>query len=510
MRKVIAIRETRIGQFSRARLDKIVTSVIAKMQSDELRALHHRVLRKKLEEQIPEIQLYLANFRQSEQENRSRIFECIHSLLSTFNGKKDASERLYLILRQYGWAKDFCEKYTHNIPDDIPEKKLSARVKVVGMGIAGSLAVSGLAKHGIEVVGYEKRKYGESKGILDGGVGMRYQNASWTGYDVSEKLLDAGAFLEMKRCRQKLNKGDGSVEATDRVQIIIGDAIRVALESAKKYSAKIHFDETHTLKEYLSSNPDIVALFCGANTARIFDLEEKMGVEVWKKLFSDCIMWLQIRPTKKDVFLFLGGEIGAEKFNFFVKSVREGTTDLDRIRLNLEKSIASNSENKPKLEQQLSKLCEITTQVRKGSRFEYIFSTAPNNQHNRDKRKRVGGDLLLEGKYSVEVKMAANSVVSSPGARTIVVTGGDATVPPNPLSAYGATLACYFAEMLVNLSVSVGHLNMMAETNEGDIAKLKRQLVERYDSHGRAENYIQFIQTLISNLYSLPKDLAKN
>lgn len=72
----------------------------------------------------------------------------------------------------------------------IPEKKLDKiRVKIVGMGVAGSMALSGLAKAGAKsVVGYEKR---ERSGLKR--VGSRYQNASWL-YCVAKNLLDKEAY----------------------------------------------------------------------------------------------------------------------------------------------------------------------------------------------------------------------------------------------------------------------------------------------------------------------------
>ena len=104
--------------------------------------------------------------------------------------------------------------------------------------------------------------------------------------------------------------------------------------------------------------------------------------------------------------------------------------------------------------------------------------------------------------------------------------GGDACVPPNPMAAYGATLACEFAEMVVELAVSHGHCNSIlselenvkssaVDTDTDDrqnvckewkvkVKELKILFTQYYDARGRAENYFQWMQTLICNLYSLP------
>ena len=100
----------------------------------------------------------------------------------------------------------------------------------------------------------------------------------------------------------------------------------------------------------------------------------------------------------------------------------------------------------------------------------------------------------------------------------MIVTGGDACVQPNPMAAYGATLACEFAGMLVQLAVAHGHLNAIidglkiADVGEdrcnpewsASLEELKGLFNEFYDARGRSENYFQWMQTLLCNLYSLP------
>jgi 2-polyprenyl-6-methoxyphenol hydroxylase-like FAD-dependent oxidoreductase len=93
---------------------------------------------------------------------------------------------------------------------------------------------------------------------------------------------------------------------------------------------------------------------------------------------------------------------------------------------------------------------------------------------------------------------------------------GDACVPPNPLAAYGATLACEAAGSLVQLAVGIGHVNSILADMKAmkehvhdekwleQVAELKALLVLFYEARSRSENYFQWVQTLICNLYSLP------
>jgi hypothetical protein len=98
----------------------------------------------------------------------------------------------------------------------------------------------------------------------------------------------------------------------------------------------------------------------------------------------------------------------------------------------------------------------------------------------------------------------------------LVVLGGDACVPPNPLAAYGATLACEAAASLVLLATGTGHVNSILQSvatiNDIDqlvqwtkeIEELKTLLGVYYEAKARSETYFQFVQTLICNMYSLP------
>jgi 2-polyprenyl-6-methoxyphenol hydroxylase-like FAD-dependent oxidoreductase len=165
----------------------------------------------------------------------------------------------------------------------------------------------------------------------------------------------------------------------------------------------------------------------------------------------------------------------------------------------------------------------------KPERFDYIFTNAPDNSHNQQKRLEAGMDnsVVMDGGYTVEIKIARYATVTknkSPKAAALlnrfsagmVLTGGDACVPPNPMAAYGATLACEAADMLVQLSVGQGHLNaILIELNHygkeewvEKVKTLKDMLAEYYEARNAAETYFQFVQTLICNLYSLPPQIT--
>jgi hypothetical protein len=179
-----------------------------------------------------------------------------------------------------------------------------------------------------------------------------------------------------------------------------------------------------------------------------------------------------------------------------------------------------------KFEAQLKQLDSVQADVEEdrtpGGRFDYIFTNAPTNPHNLAKRDEAGkdGSIVLEGGYRVEVKIASNSKFTSKEVldkfnTSLAVWGGDAAVLPNPQAAYGATLACESADMLVQLAVGYGHLNAILEDMEKmkafvdedwvqEVKQLKSLLSDYYNARGRSENYFQFVQTLICNLYSLP------
>ena len=180
------------------RLNEIVHTLKVALRNPELRCLSQRAVQAKIWHMEPMVASYLSDLRCREESIRREIFTNISSLVyqfhehtldatlaragilsdhrlngaSTLDAPKaldlfclDAKERLYLILKQYDWLKLFFSLFPNHFyensfsfVDRIPSKKLPVKVKVIGLGIAGSLAVSGLARARIEsVVGYEKR-----------------------------------------------------------------------------------------------------------------------------------------------------------------------------------------------------------------------------------------------------------------------------------------------------------------------------------------------------------------
>lgn len=179
---------------------------------------------------------------------------------------------------------------------------------------------------------------------------------------------------------------------------------------------------------------------------------------------------------------------------------------------------------KSKFEGQMAQLDAVKKFMNEtdSGRFDYIFTNAPSNEHNARKREEANADgtVVLEGGYVVDVKFASNAMVNksqdllSKFATDLIVMGGDACVPPNPQAAYGATLACESAQMVVQLAVSYGHLNsIIQDLNDFDqmsdfkeqVQELKDLFAAYYAAKSRSENYFQWVQTLICNIYSLPK-----
>jgi hypothetical protein len=411
-------------------------------------------------------------------------------------------------------------------------------VKVVGLGIGGSMAVSGLAKVGItSTIGYEKRNESGARS-----VGSRYQNASWRAYDVAKEMLDQEAYEQLIEYRQRINvtydDGSTKVMTSDRVQIILGSAIEGAQGSAKRYGAKLVFGAS--LEDYYDTDAakeepaDIVALFAGALTSKIFPgLEEEMEIHTWPGISSPCDMWLRIKPSEaKDFYCARDGEVGAENWHYTIESARDTVEDVVRVQHSLDgqyawslKKLTTDEEKeelKIKYEKQKVQLASVLKYMEEteGGRFDYIFTNAPKNEHNAKKRDVAGADgtIVLEGGYTVDVGFATNSSAKSKEfadkfASELVVMGGDACVPPNPQAAYGATLACESAYMVVQLAVAYGHLNsIMQDFEEFDdypewkesVTELKDLFAQYYDAKSRSENYFQWVQTLICNLYSLP------
>ena len=572
---------------TKEQMDHVVDAVKHALSDPALRALSQRAIQAKIWHTQTVVSAVLQDLRNAEELVRSAIFKLTSKLVYSFNehsvdatlqragilpasdasptdmGTKclDTKERLYLILKEYGWLQDFFRRYpihfyenSFQFVDRIPTKDLPAKVKVIGLGIGGSMAVSGLAKHGIYVEGYEKRpEFGPSS------VTSRYQNASWRAYDTAAGMVNEEAFDLLIQNRQRIHvqqpDGSVSIHESDRVQIILGAAIGAALKSAREYGANLTLEcstDDYCVKESSGERDtdnkfDIVALFCGAHTASSFpgilDGDDKLWE--WPELDSSCKMWLRVQVSDKvDAYCTRGGEIGAEKWHYTIESARNDLQDLERVAWNQESQYKYNLRklqsgvdigmNEEQLLSQYdtehSRLQSVIDRVKNqqlndctavGCRFDYIFTNAPANDHNRAKRDSVEDAIVLEGAYTVEIKMATNCTINSGETMRklgadLVVLGGDACVPPNPLAAYGATLACEAAASLVLLAIGTGHLNAILESIatmaddehsvewKDQIDGLKSLLGIYYEAKARSETYFQFVQTLICNLYSLP------
>ena len=595
-------------------LDVVVNAIKETLRDPSIRKLNQRAVQAKVWHLQPSLAAVLTDLRTEEDRIRSAILRLSSKLVYAFHDHTidatlaragilqddrvhagssldqqrqesfdlfclDSKERLYMTLQRYGWLEDFFRLNPQHFYENsfqfvnrIPDKKLKCRVSVVGLGIGGSMAVSGLAKAGIEtVVGYEKR---DETGTRS--VSSRYQNASWRAYDIAERLLNEESYNHLIQYRQRFNvrldDGTTKIVTSDRVQIILGSAITAAQASAKSYGATLNFGaqtedfynsttsaaETTSEKESGQDKADIVALFAGAHTTEIFPgLKEEASVFEWPELSSQCKMWLRIKESdKEDSFCQRGGEVGAEHWHYTIESARDTIEDVERVMNSLTnqyqrriKKLSNGSDPTDddddekmteerlavdkKYAQQKGQLESVLTAMKenKGKRFDYIFTNAPINEHNLAKRDKAGADgtIVLDGEYTVEPKMAPNAVVNGSteiGKKLmdsfnteLVVMGGDACVPPNPQAAYGATLACEAADMLVRLAISHGHLNSIVHGLESvsteqqqlldvslleDIQQLKDLYAKYFDARSCAENYFQFVQTLICNLYSLP------
>jgi hypothetical protein len=565
--------------FSKEELDEVVAGLKKALSDDKMRELNQRSVQSKVWHLIPKVSQMMSKLRSDEEVVRQKALAVASKLVYRFHEHTldttlaragllpdkrihagssldktesfdlfclDAKERLYLIMKNYGWLEHFFRLYplhfyenSFQFVDRIPKKKLKVKVNVLGLGIGGSMAVSGLAKAGIEnVVGYEKRnESGKSR------VGSRYQNASWRAYDVAGKLLDEEAYNDLIQYRQQFNvqydDGTTGVITSDRVQIILGHAIETALGSAKRYGATLKYGVKDVLSE-IGEN-DLTLLMTGAHTSEIFpELKEEMDIFSWPDIVSECKMWLRIKASEcKDYYCTRGGESVAEKWHYTIESARNTVDDIVRVRdcrvsqheralRNFEGTGEEKEAVIKEYEAQLAQLDSVKEAVEGGTtpggRFDYIFTNAPLNDHNMAKRDEDAkdGSIVFEGGYGVEVKIASNSIATSKPVLDklksgLVLCGGDASVPPNPQAAYGATLACESADSMVQLAVAYGHLNSILEDLDTDRIKemvddewvdntkeLKTCLAEYYNVRGRSENYFQFVQTLICNLYSLP------
>ena len=573
--------------YTKEQLDGVVDSIKKTMSDPEMRALSQRAVQGKVWHLQPTVAAVLSDLKAEEEAVRMQIMGAASKLVYKFHEHTldvtlaragllhdkrvhagssldhkeefdifclDSKERLYMILKNFDWLKDFFRLYplhfyenSFQFVDRIPKKKLPVTVKVIGLGIGGSIAVSGLAKNGIaSATGYEKRA---EKGPRS--VTSRYQNASWRAYDIAGNLVDEEAYETLIASRQRINvtydDGTTAVVTSDRVQIIIGAAIQSALDSARRYGAELHFcgsmDEYFMEEGGQPSKSDVVALFCGAHTSEIFPgLKEEMNVHSWPELDSTCKMWLRIQESeKKDAYTARGGELGAEKWHYTIASARDTPEDVVRVMYNLEAQYnynisklekgqdigmtkdemeASNKAQKSQLEKVLKAMQEGTSE-----RFDYIFTNAPKNEYNVAKREEAAkdGSVVLDGGYTIEIKIASKTTFTSGDLlkkfnTDLVLCGGDAAVPPNPLAAYGATLACEAAGSLVQLSVAIGHVNAILNDMEGmkdssefvddawiqEIKDFKAMLAVYYEARTKSENYFQWVQTLICNMYSLP------
>lgn len=579
LRKIASLLFT-MTALSKERLDEVVNAVKETLSDPEIRAISQRAVQAKVWHLQPAVAACLTDLRKEEEEIRSTIMKRMSNLVYQFHDhtldatlaragimqddrvhagssldKKetfelfclDAKERLYMIMKHFGWLKEFFRAYPQHFyensfqfVDRIPDKKLKVKVKVVGLGIGGSMALSGLAKVGIEsAIGYEKRNESGPRS-----VGSRYQNASWRAYDVARDLLDDIAYQHLIEYRQRMNvtHDDGTTKlvTSDRVQIILGSAIEAAQASAKRYGAKLVFGASGD--DYFDNDlngddaVDIVALFAGAHTAHIFPgLDQEMEIHSWPDISSVCDMWLRIKPSDKaEFYCAREGEVGAEVWHYTIESARTTIDDVVRVQNSLvsqydwtlkKMSNASDDEKddlKTKFDSQMAQLDSVLNYMHEneGRHFDYIFTNAPKNKHNTKKREVAGADgtIVLEGGYIVDVSFASNSTVKSKDltdkfATDLIVLGGDACVPPNPQAAYGATLACESAQMVVQLAVAYGHFNsIMQDLDEFNqipdwkeqVQELKDLFAAYYAARSRSENYFQWVQTLICNLYSLP------
>lgn len=571
------------------RLDEVVNAVKRAMSQPELRQENARAVQAKIWHKETCVAAILNEMRVQEEAVRSELFQRISKLVYELNEEAvnatlaragikkdnrihpgsslqsekdldllclDAKERLYMILKNHDWIKEFFLKYpqhffenSFSFVENIPPKSLPVKVRVVGLGIAGSTAVSGLAKNNVEKVhGYEKRPEHGPRSATS-----RYQNASWRAYDVAQQMVDDQAFQHFLENRQRFNvtfdDGTTEIRSSDRVQIILGSAVASALESARRYGAELQFscdtsDFYNPTGEGLEES-DIVALFCGAHTANLAPgLSDALGIHSWPELDSECRMWLRMEPSEHtEPFCTRGGEVGCENWDYTIHSARSNIQDAQRILDNIGTGNESSIPYKKSLAKVLRRdqeLLGLDTKVTdelveehfqkqlaqtltvieaaKALRFDYIFTNAPWNAHNLTKRN-AAPNVVLDGTYTVEVKLAARSTVMNNkellkafGTR-LIVCGGDACVPPNPQAAYGATLACEAAGVLVRLAVTTGHLNSIR--NNLKEFKNMEELVDRvediktlmnmhYEARCKSENYFQWVQTLISNVYSVP------
>lgn len=230
-------------------------------------------------------------------------------------------------------------------------------------------------------------------------VSSRYQNASWRAYDIARTMLDDTAYDILARYQQRVHvtqpDGTPAVLTTDRVQIILGEAIDAALGSAARYGAQLqfeskiqdyHFSDDTQINIACQDHVDIVAIFAGAHSCDIFpELHKEMNIISWPELTSKCLTWLSIkRSDKNEPYTSRGGEVGAEHWHFTIESSRDTVDDILRVRGHL---LAAMEKSKgdhilsSKLESQLDHVDKVISYMRSnennGARYDYIFTNAP-------------------------------------------------------------------------------------------------------------------------------------
>ena len=189
-------------------LDVVVNAIKETLRDPSIRKLNQRAVQAKVWHLQPSLAAVLTDLRTEEDRIRSAILRLSSKLVYAFHDHTidatlaragilqddrvhagssldqqrqesfdlfclDSKERLYMTLQRYGWLEDFFRlnpqhfyENSFQFVDRIPDKKLKCRVRVVGLGIGGSMAVSGLAKAGIDtVVGYEKRDETGTRGV---------------------------------------------------------------------------------------------------------------------------------------------------------------------------------------------------------------------------------------------------------------------------------------------------------------------------------------------------------
>jgi len=350
---------------SKDRLEEVVQAISKALSSPDLRQLSQRAIQARIWHQEPVVSSCMSDLRRDEEILRGRIMKRISYLIGEFHPYTfslsdgvggdtamadrsssqsldvvclECKERLYLILKQYEWLSDFFRNYPQHFYENsfqfverIPSKELKLQAKVIGLGVSGALAVSGLAKAGIQVTGFEKRSRTGLKRAT-----IRYQNTSWRAYDVAEKLLDHEAYEHLLRFRQKINikNRDGSekVVTSDRTQVILGEAIETFYRSAERYGATLKFDSTiedyyyeetnSHLSPKFNDDSDIIGIFAGVHTADLFpQLKTSLNIIEWPDLESNCITWLRLDESQHtEAYCTRGGEIGAEKWHFEIFS----------------------------------------------------------------------------------------------------------------------------------------------------------------------------------------------